>query len=91
MALKILADLDYSGEAGVNQVRLLQQAISCALAQQDWLEVRRLDNACAALVDKVIAANNSDSRALVLALSELKGVYSNLITGCQQKVASMAV
>lgn len=91
MALKILADLDYSGEAGVNHVRLLQQSISRALAQQDWLEVRRLDNACAALVDKVIAANNSDDRALVLALSELKGVYSSLIAGCQQKVASMAV
>lgn len=91
MTVKMLADLDYSGDAGVNQVRLLQQSLSRALKQQEWLEVRRLDNACAALIEKVIAANNHDARALVLALNELKGVYSNLITGCQQKVASMAV
>lgn len=91
MALAILADPDYSGDAGVQQVRLLQQALSQALVQQDWFEVRRLDKACAALVDKVIAANSGGGTALVLALNELKGVYSNCISGCQQKVASMAV
>lgn len=91
MAINVLADLDYAGEAGLQHVRALKHGLACAMAAQDWLEVRRLDSACAAMVNKVIAANASDGGALVLALSELKGVYASVISGCQQKVASMAV
>lgn len=91
MSIAIVSRPDYKGDAGVQQVRNLQQALVAALKQQDWIAVQRLDRSCAALIDKVIAANRCDGASLVLALSELKGVYSNLIDGCQEKVASMAV
>jgi hypothetical protein len=91
MSIAIVSRPDYKGDAGVQQVRNLQQALVVALKQQDWIAVQRLDRSCAALIDKVVAANRCDGATLVLALSELKGVYSNLIDGCQEKVASMAV
>lgn len=91
MTVAIVSSPDYTGEAGVQQVRNLQRALVVALKQQDWMVIQRLDRSCAGLIDKVIAANRCDGATLVLALSELKGVYSNLIDGCQKKVASMAV
>jgi hypothetical protein len=91
MSIAIVSRPDYKGDAGVQQVRNLQQALVVALKQQDWIAVKRQHRSCAALIDKVVAANRCDGATLVLALSELKGVYSNLIDGCQEKVASMAV
>ena len=91
MSIKMLDTLDYTGDAGVQQVQTLQSALVLALQQQEWHEVRRLDKACAALVNRVIAANGNNTGALIAALSELKSVYSHLISGCQAKVASMAV
>jgi hypothetical protein len=42
------------------------------------------------LIDKVIEANQEDKQSLAAALSELKGVYANLIVQCKREVASMA-
>lgn len=91
MSLQVMADIDYTGSAGIQQIMDMQQALIAALAEQNWLEVRRLDQACAALVDKVIAANRANTQALLPALNTLKKVYLHMLSGCQQKVASMAV
>jgi flagellar protein FliT len=91
MELRLVENPDYIGEAGAQQVRSLQQALTLAMASQDWSEVRRLDKACAALVEKIIAANTHDGDDLLIILRELKDVYSDLICNCRKKVASMAV
>lgn len=91
MTIKILETPNYVGAAGVEQVRALQSALVFALEQQRWLEVQRLDKTCAALVNRVVAANGNNAAALIEVLSELKGVYSHLLNGCEAKVASMAV
>ncbi|MES2676641.1 MAG: hypothetical protein V4660_20560 [Pseudomonadota bacterium] len=81
---------NYSGMAGVLQVRNLQHDLNLALEQEDWLSVRRLDQACVVLIDKVIAANKDDSYDLILVLQELKDVYAGLISLCHHKVIAMA-
>jgi hypothetical protein len=90
MKLQLVKPVDYSGEAGLYQVRHLQRDLSKALAEENWSQVRRLDQACAVLIDKVIDANQEDKKALAAALSELKGVYANLIVHCKREVAAMA-
>lgn len=89
MALCALSEPDYSGMAGVMQVRGLQQALVKALQAKDWSRVHKLDQTCVVLIDKVIAANQGDGSALAMALGELKGVYANLIIQCKREVASM--
>lgn len=91
MVLSLVDDPDYAGSAGINYIEQLQQALQRALAQENWVEVQRLDKVCAALIDKVVAASHADTGELVIALSQLKDVYRHLIYGCQAKVASMAV
>ncbi|RYY75763.1 MAG: hypothetical protein EOO52_09210 [Gammaproteobacteria bacterium] len=71
-------------------VRQLQKDLNKALAEENWSQVRRLDQACAVLIDKVIEANQENKQALAAALGELKGVYANLIVQCKREVASMA-
>ena len=90
MSLQLVADSDYAGMHGVLHVRHLQQALTDALQYEDWSRVRRLDQICAVLIDKVITANKGDRNALVMALGELKGVYSKLIFKCKHEVASIA-
>ncbi len=90
MALRLVESVDYSGKAGVLHVRRLQQALNRALAIEDWDQVRRLDQACEQLIDKVILANRNDPHAIAEALNELKGVYASLIVQCKREVASMA-
>ncbi len=90
MSLNLVAPANYAGEAGVLHVRRLQTALTKALDEENWFQVRRLDQACAVLIDKVIEANQHDTQALAAALSELKGVYANLIVQCKREVASMA-
>jgi flagellar protein FliT len=90
MALHLVESVNYTGHAGVMQVRGLQNALNEALAAEDWSQVRRLDQACAVLIDKVIDANEPDTAAIALALNELKGVYASLIVQCKREVASMA-
>ncbi|MES2825367.1 MAG: hypothetical protein V4732_17335 [Pseudomonadota bacterium] len=80
----------YNGMAGVLQVRNLQHDLNMALQQEDWMSVRRLDQACVVLIDKVIAANKDDSNDLILVLQELKDVYAGLIALCHHKVSAMA-
>ncbi len=90
MSLRLVEPITYSGKAGVLQVRRLQNELNKALAVEDWAQVRRLDQTCALLIDKVILANENDAQAIAEALSELKGVYASLIVQCKREVASMA-
>ena len=90
MSLRLVEPITYSGRSGVLQVRRLQCALNKALKSEDWDQVRRLDQTCALLIDKVILANENDSRAVSEALNELKGVYASLIVKCKCEVASMA-
>lgn len=91
MKLSAVPSPDYRGEAGVEQVRQLRNELVEALQTEDWPAVRELDRACVGLVDRVVAANGEDGTALVRALSELKGVYANLIEQCQQEVLKLAL
>jgi flagellar protein FliT len=90
MQLHLVESINYTGPAGLLQVRSLQQELNAALAAKDWDSVRRLDRSCAAVVHKVITANEGDSRAIANALSELKGVYASLLVQCKREVASLA-
>jgi hypothetical protein len=90
MQLYLVEPINYHGQAGVLHVRKLQQALDDALKFEDWEQVRRLDQTCATLIDKVIMANVDDTKAIAQALNELKGVYASLIVQCKQEVASMA-
>jgi flagellar protein FliT len=90
MQLHLVKPAHYAGEAGILHVRRLQSELNKALAEENWSQVRRLDQACAVLIDKVIEANQEDKQSLAAALSELKGVYANLIVQCKREVASMA-
>lgn len=90
MHLRLVKAISYAGQAGVLQVRSLQDALNLALAEQNWDQVRRLDQCCAVVIDKVILANVEDSKAIADALNELKGVYASLIVQCKREVASLA-
>lgn len=90
MGLQLERDLDYSGHTGVNYLRCLQQDLAAALQESDWDKVRFLDQACAVLVERVIAANRGNGPALVLALNELKNVYARMIMQCKYEVNSFA-
>lgn len=90
MQLRLVTPASYAGEAGLLHVRQLQKDLNKALAEENWSQVRRLDQACAVLIDKVIEANQENKQALAAALGELKGVYANLIVQCKREVASMA-
>lgn len=90
MQLQLVEPTNYVGQDGILQVRSLQQALNLALAAEDWERVRRLDQTCAAVIDKVIYANEGDTKAIADALNELKGVYASLIVRCKREVALMA-
>jgi len=90
MGLYLVESINYSGQAGVQQVRLLQNELNEALKTENWDQVRRLDRMCALLIDRVILANESNPQAISAALNELKGVYASLVVQCNKEVASMA-
>lgn len=90
MSLHLVEEINYRGDEGVRHMRHLQSALTEALKDQNWDQVRHLDSVCIQLVDKVITANKDDKKILFAALSELKGVYSRLIIQCQCEVAVMA-
>lgn len=91
MALHLVPEPNYRGEQGLAQLRQLQRSLSEALNAEDWLRVRELDRMSPRLIERVIDANRDDRSALVQALGELKGVYSNLINRCHSEVARMAL
>ncbi|MDQ2078105.1 hypothetical protein [Marinimicrobium sp. ABcell2] len=91
MALQLAAEPDYRGAPGLALLRQMQRDIISALQAEDWLRVRELDRSCAALVEKIVAANGDDPSTLVQALSELKGVYANLIQQCHREAKAMAL
>lgn len=90
MSLHLVKSVSYAGMSGVVQVRNLQAALNAALLREDWDAVRKLDQSCVVLIDKVIEANTEDGAVLAMALNELKGIYSSLIVKCKREVASMA-
>ncbi len=91
MVLHLVPEPDYRGEQGLAQLRQLQHSLIEALKSEDWLRVRELDRISPRLIERVIEANRDDRSALVQALSELKGVYSNLISRCRSEVSRMAL
>lgn len=92
MAVTLVADPDYRGVHGVNQLREVKREMTAALHSGDWMALRRLDRSCAILVEKVIQANREHSHEdLVGALKELKAVYATLIHNCRQQAAALAI
>lgn len=89
-SLRLVEPISYVGVEGVLVVRGFQQELNDALEKQDWNRVRKLDQRCVMLIDKVIAANKDNPLAISEALNELKDVYASLIVQCKQEVASMA-
>jgi flagellar protein FliT len=85
MTLKLVEN-SYAGESGIVALRSVQQELNQAAQLEDWEKIRQLDTICANLIEKVIAANQEDKSTLVRALSELKGVYANLIIRCHQEM-----
>jgi flagellar protein FliT len=85
MALKLVEN-SYAGESGIAALRSVQQELNQAAQLEDWEKIRQLDAICASMIEKVIAANQEDKSTLVRALSELKGVYANLIIRCHQEM-----
>lgn len=86
MTLKLVENSSYKGEAGISALRSVQQELNQAAQIEDWEKIRQLDAICACLIEKVISANQEDKSTLVRALSELKGVYANLIIRCHQEM-----
>jgi flagellar protein FliT len=86
MTLKLVENPSYAGESGIVALRSVQQELNKASQQEDWEKIRQLDAICANLIEKVIAANQEDKSTLVRALSEIKGVYANLIIHCHQEM-----
>lgn len=84
--LRAVPEPDYAGAEGLALLRAFQRDMAGALQAEDWLSVRRLDRACAGLVERLVNENRADSELLLAALWELKGVYANLITRCQAEV-----
>jgi hypothetical protein len=95
--LQLVETLDYSGAAGVQQLRLLKDALIDAFMEENWEQVRGLDQACMALMYKVnLGSKNNqlalvnDRAVLILVLRELKKVYAIMIMQCRTKVGAMA-
>jgi len=91
MTVQLVAEFDYQGANGLSLLRQMQRDMIDALQAENWQRVRELDQTCAALVERLIAANRADPSTLVQALGELKGVYANLIQQCQREVSAMAL
>jgi flagellar protein FliT len=89
MQLQLVKSISYAGEAGLLHVRCLQAEMNRALAEENWNQMRRLDQACVMLMDKLIDANQDDKSVLACALDELKTMYAYLIVQCNREVASM--
>lgn len=92
MAVTLVPDPDYRGLQGVAQLRSLQREMMSALQKGDWMKLRRLDQSCPAIVEKVIEANRHQGQAgLITALKDLKTVYATVIDTCRQQAAAMAI
>jgi len=91
MAVQLVPSPDYCGAQGVRYLRELQQNLIVALADKDWGKVHRLDQCCAPLIEKVVAANDDKCTELLSALSDLKDAYWGLIQSCRKEAASMVV
>ncbi len=90
MSLQLVAPSDYTGTSGLHHLRRLQGDLAASLVNEDWRSIRRLDQSCHLIVDKVIAANTDDGIALILALVELKELYAQLVARCHSEVTAIA-
>lgn len=86
MSLQLLKEPSYQGEAGITALRSIQIELNQASQDDDWDKIRHLDAICARIIEKVIEVNRHDQSTLIRALSELKGVYANLLFRCQQEM-----
>lgn len=86
MAIRLVEAPDYKGDAGIQAMRSVQQAMTAALEAEEWSRVRHLDRVCLLLIDRVIAENRDNKAIVISALGELKGVYAELLAHCQREV-----
>jgi flagellar protein FliT len=86
MAIRLVEAPDYKGEAGIIAMRNVQQALTAALEAEEWERVRHLDRICLLLIDRIIAENRDNKAVVINALSELRGVYAQLLAQCQREV-----
>ena len=91
MSLQLVAAPSLQGEAGLQQLRALQQAMADALAESDFCRVRQLDATCATVLSKLMDVNRDNRPLLVDALSDLKAVYTNLIHACEVQAKAACV
>jgi hypothetical protein len=90
MQLKLVAPVDYKSPEGIQEIDHLREALVTAFEDEDWEQVRKVDQACVALIDRVSVTHKKDRAALILALRELKSTYSRMIMQCQTKVVLMS-
>lgn len=86
MAIRLVEAPNYKGEAGIIAMRDVQQALTAALEAEEWERVRHLDRICLLLTDRIIAENRDNKAVVIIALSELRGVYAQLLAQCQREV-----
>ena len=79
MALALVRQPDYRGVQGANCIYAFRDELVDAFEQGDWQKMRRLDQGCADLVDKVIAVNSDTSICVVQALKALRDFYAELL------------
>lgn len=91
MPLQLVKPPSYAGRNGIAHIRELQTALTKAVNADDWDEVRRLDQICMQVIDRVIAAHQAENKTCLLSvLDELKDAYSIMIVQCKHEVASTA-
>ncbi len=91
MGIRLVSAPVYVGDPGVKALRNLYEELSNARQIEDWARVRHLDRICMVLIDRVITANLTDTELLLLALTELKCLYTGLVAQCWQEVALLEV
>ncbi|MDO3382602.1 hypothetical protein [Gilvimarinus algae] len=79
MSLSLVEADSLAGPGGFEQLRQLQTDMSRALAVGDYTRVRQLDETCAVLLDKLIAANRENRSILLESMMDLKALYAQMI------------
>jgi flagellar protein FliT len=82
VTLRLVESVDYKGASGIAQLHFLKDELKAAFTQENWQQVRVLDQACMALLQKINASDASDKVVLILALRELKNIYATLVVQC---------
>jgi hypothetical protein len=90
MPVTLVPKFNYEGQACIQQLLLVREAMELASSQQDWPQVRRLDRLCSLIVNRAMAVNLKDKSTLIFALRELTSAYKSIILHCNLQVPSTA-